>query len=314
MTTISTSSPSIGDSPAGCDREDGLFIDGGRGAAVRSVACAVELAQIVLRSARGCPRLETLRCRILDAIATDSSTASRRTCSMARVVSSWISRSAFLRMPAASADRFLAQLLAEPVGGRAAPRDDRLAFHARVGQDLRRVLLHAFEIRLAFSASSIAFAISFSRRIERGQQRPPGELREQRHERQERDNRPDEQAGIGLNQRIVHERGPFYGYATTSVLFRTMSSAEDFRENRDAFEQEQRQVGGAADLRGRTRLPGRLPQPRRPPAFQSRDPAPMTTSPRPIPAPAYADLLELPPCVLLPPDTNVSGAREWPCQ
>src|SRR5262249_35279720 len=60
--------------------------------------------------------------------------------------------------------------------------------------------------------------------VERGQQRPPPELREQRQQHQNRQDRPDEQPGIELDERIINVRLT-QKWRAPAGNFNTMSSA-----------------------------------------------------------------------------------------
>ena len=118
--------------------------------------------------------------------------------------------------------------------------------------DLRRLLAAAAPApACACCASSSDLRIALLTALERLQQRPPGELREQRQQDQEREDRPDEQPGIGLDQRVIHATP----HARSAALLQQHDEQrEHFGQNRDAFEQEERQVDGAGDLVGGARL------------------------------------------------------------
>ena len=60
--------------------------------------------------------------------------------------------------------------------------------------------------------------------LERLQQRPPGELRQQRQQDQERDDRPDEQSGIGLDQRVIHSASSALSVTHAPTCNSTISS------------------------------------------------------------------------------------------
>ena len=116
---------------------------------------------------------ETWRWRIFDAIATDRSTASWRICWIARAVSSWIWRSAFLTIAAASARAFCFS------SSRSDSASDRLratmalGLDARLRHHLRRLALQPLQLlpgalriveRLARSSSCRARAPASSGR------------------------------------------------------------------------------------------------------------------------------------------------------
>ena len=121
-------------------------------------------------------------------------------------------------------------------------------------------------------------------------------------------NRP----GSGVTSGLFTNACPFVTADVTDAPLQDDQQTEDFRENRDAFEQEQRQVGRAADLCRRTRLTrdalghagGQLAN-----AEAGADDDQSETDPGSGVTPD-----SIPPCVRLPPETNVSDAREWPCR
>ena len=148
-------------------------------------------------------------------------------------------------MPSASAARLLPQLAAQPLGIGAARADDRLGFDTRLPDDRLGLLIQALELLARLLRVGQRFADRLFTRRQRLQQRPPGELREQRQQHEEGRDGPDEKSWIHLDQRVVHD---------VSSLHQHDQQHEHFRENRDAFEQEQRQVHGAGNLRRRGRL------------------------------------------------------------
>ncbi len=104
--------------------------------------------------------------------------------------------------------------------------------------------------------------------VERRQQRPPGELRQQRHQHQEGEDGPDVEPWIGLDQRVVHRERPFDAVDRipgTPLLQQDDEEREHFGEDRHAFKEEQRQVDRAGDLRRRARLTSDRLRPLRPP-------------------------------------------------
>ena len=141
--------------------------------------------------------------------------------------------------------------------------------------------------------------------LERLQQRPPRKLRQQRQQHQEGQDRPDEQARVRLDERVIHDACPFTGASTSGwPSIQHDQQHEHFGEDRHAFEQEERKVDGAGDLVGgagcrampSAAAAASLPMPR---------PAPITTMPRPIAAPSRCStMLEPPPLRLLREDST----------
>ena len=176
-------------------------------------------------------------------MATDRSTVSVRICSIARAVSIWICFSAFLTIAAASARDFCFS------SSRSASASDRLR-EMIDSASTRACRIISADSRCRRSSSWRAFWASSSdlrngraAALQRVEQRPPGELRQQPDEDEERQDGPDEEPGIGLDQRVVHDLPQEHDQQT-----------EHLGENRDAFEQEERQVDRAGDLGGRARL------------------------------------------------------------
>ena len=162
-------------------------------------------------------------------------------------------------------------LLAQRFGIGTAPRDDGLRLDAglaRSSAPIPSAAARAPAWPAVASSSALAIAPAGARAP---QQRPPRKLREQPHQHEERQDRPDEQPGIGS--------GP--SGLSIDLPSEERSAGEHFRENRDAFEQEERQVDRAGDLRRRARLTARCLRPRPPPACRCPDPRRSRPSPRP---------------------------------
>ena len=89
-------------------------------------------------------------------------------------------------------------------------------------------------------------------------------LRSRNDQHEKREDRPDVQAWIDLDERIAHVTVSFRcrraagGPRAAGRFYRLLEhdqETEHFRENRHAFEQEERQVRRARDLRRRAGLP-----------------------------------------------------------
>ncbi|MGC4083556.1 MAG: hypothetical protein QM736_15950 [Vicinamibacterales bacterium] len=208
--------------------------------------------------------MEMFRWMIFDAIEIERSTASERICCSARLVSSWICRSAFRIDPLGFRLGLLTDLFTEAIGVRTALRDDGLGFRPCFAEDLGRFLLEPLQFQLRRLRIVQRLADALLPGVQRLEQRLPGELRQQRQQHEEREDGPDEEARIGLDQRVVHRFDLLQvsGGRTTRVRRTWLLLQEDdqqrehFGENRDAFEQEQRQVHRTGDLVRRRGLPG----------------------------------------------------------
>ncbi len=152
--------------------------------------------------------LVRLRWMIFDAMAIDRSTASRR---ISRRRATSRARSGARRCGRCSRRRRAPcfHLLAGAGGVGAGARDDRVGFGARLDQDARRLSAQTLQLlpRLAGVVERLADRLLAP--VERVEQRPPGELGEQRHQHTKRRDGPDIEPGIGLDQRVVHRRNSF---------------------------------------------------------------------------------------------------------
>src|SRR6185503_3263578 len=92
-----------------------------------------------------------------------------------------------------------ADLLAQPVAVRPALRDDRLRFDARAVEDLRRLAVEPLQLLPRLLRIVQRLADRVLPRLERLQERRPGELRQQRQQHQEGDDGPDEEPRVGLD-------------------------------------------------------------------------------------------------------------------
>ncbi len=188
-----------------------------------------------------------------EAINTDRSAASWRICCSAR-------RGFQLNLALGVADdrlrlglRLLPHLFAKPFGIGAALGDDRLRLHARFLEDLGGLLTDPLQFARAPAArpratsgsapdGSRAPAAAAARRTS-----PAADSRT-RNVRMVQMNRP----GIGLDEVGCPSMRP----VSRQDYFVSTISANTSAENRDAFEQEERQVHGAGDLVGGGRLAG----------------------------------------------------------
>src|SRR5207247_988130 len=100
--------------------------------------------------------------------------------------------------------RLLPDLLTEPVAVGPALRDDRVGLHARPRDYLRRLRVQSLHLLLRQPGVVQRLLDRLLARLECLQQRTPGKLRQQRQQDEERQNRPDEQPGIGLEKRVIH--------------------------------------------------------------------------------------------------------------
>ena len=105
--------------------------------------------------------------------------------------------------------RFRTDLFPHPLAVGSTLRDDGVGFDARTRDNLRRLRVQPLQFLLRLLRIVQRFCDRVLTRLERQQERPPGELRQQRQQHEEGDNGPDEQARIRLDQQVIHCACPF---------------------------------------------------------------------------------------------------------
>ncbi len=142
---------------------------------------------------------------IFDAIITDRSTASWRICCSARC---GLELNLALRVPddaVGLGPRLLPHLFPQPLGVRlGSARSIGLRLDAGLPDDLRRFLLQPLQLLLGLLRVVQRLSDRLLTAVERLQQRPPRELRQQRQQDQKREDCPDEQSGSGWTSGLSH--------------------------------------------------------------------------------------------------------------
>ena len=165
-------------------------------------------------------------------------------------------------MFAASATAF-SELLPEAIGVGPGAGQQLLGVHAGLREELAGFLLGPLQLLARLARVVDGRGDRLLTIVERLEQRHPGELAQRPGKHEERRDRPEVQPRIDCDEWILHggrpfsraSRGAVVRRADASLLRQDDEQAGHDRQNRHAFEQEERQVRGARDLRRRAWLP-----------------------------------------------------------
>ncbi len=215
-------------------------------------------------------------------------------------------------------------------------RDDRVGLGPRLGEEPRRLLVAAGPssfLRLLALRRATCGSLPGGARARRASA-ATRTCASSASQHQKRHDGPDVESRIGLDQRVIHcstsfrksHRRPFRGPCRRgrwpvqlrdgrpqrpTLLQQNDQQREHLGEDRDAFEQEQREVDGAGDLRRRARLTSDgLCRARC--ELADAKPGADTMKPRPRPAPMNA--IALPSIRFFLRQSGSSDERESPCR